>query len=86
MSKGFVKTYLQLTLPAIIAQLVVYVVDNLNVAILGSLSEKAIAGYTIANQSYDIYIMLALGLSGGFHVYISQLYGSKDKKKCSQVL
>ena len=86
MSKGFVKTYLQLTLPAIIAQLVVYVVDNLNVAILGSLSEKAIAGYTIANQSYDIYIMLALGLSGGFHVYISQLYGSNDKKKCSQVL
>ncbi|MBE6116811.1 MAG: MATE family efflux transporter [Erysipelotrichaceae bacterium] len=86
MSKGFFKTYLRLALPAIIAQLVVFVVDNLNVAILGSLSEKAISGYTIANQSYDIYVMLALGLSGGFHVYISQLYGSPDRKKCSQVL
>ena len=86
MSKGFMKTYFRLALPAIIAQLVVFVVDNLNVAILGSLSEKAITGYTIANQSYDIYVMLALGLSGGFHVYISQLYGNNDKKKCSQVL
>ena len=42
MSKNFIKTYFRLTLPAIIAQLVVYVVDNLNVAILGTLSEKAI--------------------------------------------
>lgn len=86
MSKGFVKTYFRLTLPAIIAQLVVFVVDNLNVAILGSLSEKAISGYTIANQSYDIFVMLALGLSGGFHVYISQLYGNNDKEKCNRVL
>lgn len=86
MSKNFVKTYFRLTLPAIIAQLVVYVVDNLNVAILGTLSEKAISGYTIANQSYDIYLMLALGLSGGFHVYISQLYGNNERKKCNRVL
>ena len=86
MSKGFIRTYLRITLPAIIAQLVVYAVDNLNVAILGSLSEKAIAGYTIANQTYDIYVFVALGLSGGFHVYISQLYGNNDKVRCSQVL
>ncbi len=86
MSKGFVKTYLRLTLPAIIAQLVVFVVDNLNVAILGTLSDKAISGYTIANQSFDIYSMLALGLSGGFHVYISQLYGKKDHQRYNQVL
>ncbi len=86
LSKGFIRTYLRITLPAIIAQLVVYIVDNLNVAILGSLSEKAIAGYTIANQTYDIYVFIALGLSGGFHVYISQLYGNNDKAKSNQVL
>ena len=86
MSKNFIKTYFRLTLPAIIAQLVVYVVDNLNVAILGTLSEKAISGYTIANQSYDIYLMLALGLTGGFHVYISPLYGNNERKKCNRVL
>jgi len=86
MSKGFAKTYFRLTLPAIIAQLVVFVVDNLNVAILGTLSDKAISGFTIANQSFDIYSMLALGLSGGFHVYISQLYGKKDRQRYNQVL
>ena len=86
MSKGFIRTYLRITLPAIIAQLVVYIVDNLNVAILGSLSEKAIAGYTIANQTYDIYVFIAMGLSGGFHIYISQLYGRNDKARSSQVL
>ena len=86
MRKGFARIYFQLTLPAIIAQLVVFIVDNLNVAILGTLSEKAISGFTIANQSFDIYVMLALGLSGGFHVYISQLYGNHDAMKYNQVL
>ena len=87
MSKGFFKTYLRLALPAIIAQLVVFVVDNLNVAILGSLSEKAISGYTIANQSYDIYVMLALGLSGGsmsiFPSCMEALTGKSVLRYCS---
>ena len=36
MSKGFAKTYFRLTLPAIIAQLVVFVVDNLNFLLYAS--------------------------------------------------
>ena len=84
-SRDFVKDYFRFTLPAIIAQLVVFAVDNVNVAILGTLSDKAISGYTVANQSFDIYSMLALGLTGGFHVYISQLYGKHDSVRYNQV-
>lgn len=85
LSKQFVRDYFRFTLPAIIAQLVVFIVDNLNVAILGTLSDKAISGYTVANQSFDIYSMLALGMAGGFHAFISQLYGKNDEEKYNQV-
>lgn len=86
LDKKFITACLMLAFPVIIQNLVVFGNDNLLVAILGTLSDKAISGYTIANESYSIYYMIALGLSGGFHVYISQLYASKNYTKCNQIL
>lgn len=82
----FVKTYFRLAFPMILSQLVVYLVNNFSVAMMGALSDKAISGYTIANESFSIYSMLVLGLTGGFHVYITQYYGDQNQEKYNQVL
>lgn len=85
-NKGFLKKYFKLGWPIILSQLIVLGVTNMNVAIMGTLSDKAISGYTIANESYSIFSMVALGLTGGFHVFISQFYGDNNKTKYNQVL
>lgn len=58
---------------------------NLIVAIIGTISDNAISAFTVANESYSIYYMIALGLNGGFLVFISQLFASKNLYKCNQL-
>lgn len=83
---AFVKIYFRLGFPMILSQLMVYFTNNFSVALMGTLSSDAISGFTAANESFSIVSMLVLGLTGGFHIFISQYYGDKNKEKFNQVL
>ena len=82
----FVKKYFKLGWPIMLSQLIVIIVNNFSVSLMGSLSSKAISGYTFANESFSIFSMISLGLTGGFHIYISQYYGAGNREKYNQVL
>ena len=86
LSKEFVLKCLTLGLPVMVQNLTSFGGTNLVVAIIGTISDNAISAYTIANESYSIYYMIALGLNGGFLVFISQLFASKNLYKCNQLL
>lgn len=83
---NFVKLFFRLSLPVILSELILLLANNVSMAMLGSLSEKAIGGFSVANEAFNIYSMLILGLVGGIHVYIAQFYGSSNREKYNQVL
>lgn len=86
MNITFVKKYFKYSWPIIFSQFIILCSSNISVALMGSLSQKAISGYTLANESFNFFSMIALGLAGSFHIYISQYYGAKAYNKCNQVL
>lgn len=86
LDRTFINKYFKYGLPIILSQMIIIIANNLSVVLMGSLSPDAISGYTLANESYTIFSMIALGLTGGFHVYISQYYGVQNKTKYNQVL
>lgn len=85
-NKDFLIIFFRLSIPVIISEVVLLIANNASTAMLGTLSEKAISGFSVSNQAFDIYSMVILGLTGGFHVYIAQLYGNHDREKYNQVL
>ncbi|MDO4378640.1 MAG: MATE family efflux transporter [Erysipelotrichia bacterium] len=85
-SNAFIKKYFKYGWPIILSQLIIIVANNLSVALMGDLSANAINGYTLANEAFTIFSMIALGLTGGFHVFISQYYGVQNRTKYNQVL
>ena len=86
MNIAFIRKYFSFGWPIILSQFIVIFANNISVALMGNLSEFAISGYTLANESFSFFSMIALGIAGGFHIYISQYYGAKDLKKCNQLL
>ncbi|WP_448909758.1 MATE family efflux transporter [Holdemania massiliensis] len=86
LDKEFLKIFFRLSIPVIISEVVLLIANNASTAMLGTLSEKAISGFSVSNQAFDIYSMVILGLTGGFHVYIAQYYGSQNQEKYNQVL
>ena len=84
--RRFLKIFFRLSIPVIISEVVLLVANNVSTAMLGTLSEKAISGFSVSNQAFDIYSMVILGLTGAFHVYIAQYYGNHNQEKYNQVL
>ncbi len=84
--KAFIKKYFKYGWPIILSQMIIIAANNLSVSLMGGISENAISGYTLANESFTIFSMIALGLTGGFHVFISQYYGVQNRTKYNQVL
>ena len=57
-------------------------VDNFMVGVLGSAS---LAGVSVANKPYTVFMCLFFGLTGAGSILISQYYGAKDEKTQQQV-
>ena len=83
--KHFYITALMLALPNIIQQLVTnfsQMVDNIMV---GRLQEIAIAGVTITNQIFFIFMIVLLGLGATGGIFISQYRGARNDEKITEV-
>ena len=84
-NKAFYLSALMLALPNIIQQLVTnfsQMVDNIMV---GKLQEIAIAGVTITNQIFFIFMVVILGLCATGGIFISQYRGVKNDEKVTEV-
>ena len=57
--KGFIKEFLKISFPMMISQLLANLVNMTDTVMLGTLSEKAISGVSVANRTFFIYSLHA---------------------------
>ena len=85
-SKKIYQSYFKIGFPMMVSHFITYFASNLTIALIGNLSDKAMAGYTVANETYSIFYMLALGITSSFHIFISQYYGEGNIDKVNQII
>ena len=83
--KEFYLSALFLALPNIIQQLVTNFSQMVDNVMVGSLQEVAIAGVTITNQIFFIFLVVLLGFGATGGIFISQYRGIKNDEKVTEV-
>lgn len=84
--KKFYKMVLFLAFPIILQNLIASSVNMLDTMMIGQVGEVELAAVGIANQFYFIFSLFIMGISSGCAVFISQLWGKKDKNNIQKVL
>lgn len=84
--KKFYKMVLFLSLPIMLQNLIASSVNMLDTVMIGRVGEVELAAVGIANQYYFIFSLFIMGISSGCAVFISQLWGKRDKKSIQKVL
>ncbi len=85
-SRKLYKSYFKIGFPMIVSHFITYFASNLTIALIGNLDEKAMSGYTVANETYAVFYMLALGITSSFLIFISQYYGEGNISKVNQII
>lgn len=83
--KGFIKEFLKISFPMMISQLLANLVNMADTVMLGTLSEKAISGVSVANRTFFIYSLTLFGLTNGIGLFISQYYGANKRREMNQI-
>lgn len=84
--KKFYKMVLFLSFPIILQNLIASSVNMLDTMMIGRVGEVELAAVGIANQFYFIFSLFVMGISSGCAVFISQLWGKRDKNNIQKVL
>lgn len=84
--KKFYKMVLFLSFPIILQNLIASSVNMLDTMMIGRVGEVELAAVGIANQFYFIFSLFIMGISSGCAVFISQLWGKRDKNNIQKVL
>lgn len=84
--KKFYKMVLFLAFPIILQNLIASSVNMLDTMMIGRVGEVELAAVGIANQFYFIFSLFIMGISSGCAVFISQLWGKRDKNNIQKVL
>jgi len=69
-----------------VSHFITYFASNLTIALIGNLDDKAMSGYTVANETYAVFYMLALGITSSFLIFVSQYYGEGNMVKVNQII
>ncbi len=72
------KKILQLFIPLVIEQFLVYIVGMLDTVMVSNVGEAAVSGVSIVNEVNNLMIMLLSALAGGGAVCVSQYLGNGD--------
>lgn len=91
MTKMFTnKKILQLFIPLLIEQFLVFIVGMLDTVMVSNVSQQAVSGVSIVNDVNNLLIALLSALAGGGAVVISQFLGKADrqqtKESCGQLI
>jgi putative MATE family efflux protein len=74
----FIKRFFQVAVPAMVQQLITFVVSLVDTMMVSGLSNNAVSAVYAVNQISFLYFVIAGGLVAGAGIYIQQFYGSKD--------
>lgn len=83
--RSFYKRAVILILPVVMQNIINNGVNMMDTIMVGKLGEVAISASSLANQFYQIYNFLCLGLSAAGLVLASQYWGAQDKKSVRRV-
>lgn len=78
--KKFYKRIFILTLPIIIQNLIVQMLNMADTLMIGRLGELELAAVGIANQYFFMFSLVLFGINAGTSMYIAQYWGKKDKE------
>ncbi|MEG2353200.1 MAG: MATE family efflux transporter [Clostridium sp.] len=84
--KRFYRKLLFLSVPIVMQNLITSSLNMLDTMMIGSLGEVELAAVGIANQYYFLFSLIIMGISSGASVFISQLWGKKDKVNIKKTL
>lgn len=84
--KSFYKTFLFLTFPMALQNLLTTAVNMLDNIMIGQLGAVPIAAVGLANKVFFLYSIVTFGLCGGGAVFINQFWGKKDTAGIKKVL
>lgn len=82
----FYKNLFLLSIPIVLQQLIASSLNMLDTVMIGMVGETELASVGIANQYYFLFSIFIMGISSGCSVFISQLWGKKDKENIRKVL
>ena len=72
------RTFFRLTLPLMLQQLLVALINFLDIMMITRLGVLPVAGVGLANQVYYLFIMINFGLFSGIGVLLAQFWGKQD--------
>lgn len=81
----FYKYAIGFMLPVIVQSIVGSVFNFIDNFMVGMLGAASLAGVSVANKPYTVFMCLFFGLTGAGSILISQYFGAKDEKTTQQV-
>lgn len=84
-TKKFYKEVFLLTIPVICQQLIAVLLNFADNIMVGQIGSEALAGVSVANKYYMIFMSMLFGLTGATGIFISQYFGADDKEKCQSI-
>ncbi len=84
--REFYKVLLVLCIPIIVQNFISTSVNVIDTVMISSLGEESIATVGVANQVFFLFNMGLIGLTGATGLFISQFYGSNDRKSIKKVM
>jgi len=84
--REFYKVLLVLCIPIIVQNFISTSVNVIDTVMISSLGEESIAAVGVANQVFFLFNMGLIGLTGATGLFISQFYGSNDRKSIKKVM
>lgn len=84
-NKVFYKEALAIVLPVLLQSIINQGVNMMDTIMLGRLGEVAISASSLANQFYNIYVFMCMGLSAAGLVLTAQYWGAGDKDTVERV-
>ncbi len=83
--KGFYKKVLLILVPIVLQSIINQGVNMMDTVMVGKLGEASISASSLANQFYNIFTFLCMGISAAGLVLSSQYFGAKDLKTVRRV-
>lgn len=84
--REYFKSLSTIALPIVIQNLIVSSLNMLDTIMVGMLGDTDIAAVGIGNQIFLLFYILALGISSGCGVFISQYWGKNDRRNIRRVM
>jgi len=77
-NKDFFKSLISTALPIALQQLLTSSLSIVDILMISTLKEKAVASVSISNQLFFIFTLLCFAFGSGSSIFISQYWGKKD--------